>query len=1639
MARESAAVTILGGSGGPATASGPTGGRVAGGIVQRIVEQNLGVYRAASSRLQEDVSQEAQVASDYRGRLVYELLQNADDAMEGQSTSRDRVDFVVTDDALWMANSGRPLTDADVQGLCGLGASSKVDSGGTKRASIGHKGLGFKSVLEITDAPTVFSRTLSFRLGASEARPHVEALWHEFGLPQPKTVPAMRFPSLIGDADGGTRWSSVRSSGLNTAFVFPYREDFAADQREALADRLLGLSLTTVLFLKHLESVTVEIDQTGRSERREWTVGREIRQDGQWVVVPGLEDSGLYRVTVSNSAAESSSFYVAHDAQVPIGPNREGLNGPAWEGVDLSEVSIAALSDEPGEAMPEAWKHFHVFLPTEERCPYPMLVNAAFVTDLSRQRIRVSGESGDYNSHLLREAARLFVDQMLPELRREGVGRVLSALDRGNAAGGGDAADYLHECLIEALSDRPLLPTESGRRKPIRACVLPSSLMEQEGELFRSVLARDANWHGAEFPSAEFCRGRWARVAADHGAHQLTPSECLAALGTLADPQRASVREHESGGYEVDPVLELSALLWERADANERLLIEADARLARIFPIHRNDDRSIQRVALGDDTAFYPPQSAKRDFPLRGLRFMCHSICWGALNKNERNSMLGDQMRVWSALFDIKEFRFQEVMQASVLPALGLNATEEELLWRDELRSTQSLAAICQLAGAFTKPDRPLRYQRLQSDRAIFNLSRLPVPCVDDDGVERWVPAYRAYFGRSWLGDSSFEHVIDALPVDDRIEAHILAPPDQFLGLLDSEEEDETFTTDDDDDEVDPSEDVDRSLETSEFERWLNFLSWIGVNRSVRLVHFHDVEDRDAGWLTTKRLQQPKGWAFRDLGETWSDYRAGLEATLADRPNHTAVVPYLYDVHDLDHALPLIAAAERDASAEVATRLFEHLVEHWGTYAPLTDAQLARVDKGKWPNARSKPQRATLEEITSVGDNLWLYRLRTSGICPTSRGPRRPEVAWRRTQELERRFSSTRGYRDASDFVPVLKLSPELPANALQTFCERLGVRAEVSPSTFTIEDADLLCRQIQHLYCTGAVDPGSLRNVIKPTYRAMFELLSGQSGSVDDSPLGDSPLLAVQADGHRFLPAAEILFAATPGVKERSGIAGRVPVFVLEAEAVAEAPLTSIFGCRSLDRALEWRADPGECPLESSELVEMRQGLRQLVAPLLARIRAERTNQRDQPNLIEFVDRIEPVDELDLTCTFDGDVLERQPGDNYFVRRRTASQDFQGFVVWLGPSWPPAPDTAQSLARALADTLGINLVETFLAFITSDDRQRQQLLDIAGASGHYQDVLDELSEDPGDSVDIPPTVAEPTAAPESERSRDEQTPSGPDAPQPAAPPVPLHSFDSLLLDGEPLMVAGERTSPDSRSDQTGRSDGRSAPGTPKSAPAGTDLSALDALGMQVAVAYEARRLARLSRSLAFIAGGELHGSDHSLVHDSLVVEVHTPAAIARAEELSEVVQRVMSGLQASGVSRIHPGFDLLSIRAGEIDRLIELKSSGVDARVQAMSWNEWKSASHSDLRAKFWLYLAGNLRADLDHATPYLRAIKDPFGSLVGETVEDRQVRRAVQLRVREFRTAEHLDLTVLRPAEAGHHGEPLSRGRSPRPQWRH
>lgn len=1590
--------------------------------ISEIQRQNLAVYEVSPGRLREDISQEAQVAHDYRGRLAYELLQNADDAMEASDAATDRVAFIVTDDALWVANTGRPFTVADVQGLCGLGESSKVDAQGTRRASIGHKGLGFKSVLEITDAPIALSTTYSFELGERHARPAIRELLGKLDLPIPPKLPAMRFPAELATVPA--RWDDLRDEGYRAAFYFPFADRVEASARTRLADLLLELPVTTVLFLKHLEEVSVIVETGGRQESRHWKAQRSVWRDGAWSSIDGLGSSGLYRISVAGGdEAEPTRFLLAHENEVSIGDNRDGLSGPAWEGVELSEVSLAILDPDVAAAndMPEDWRRFHVFLPTAERCPYPILVNGAFTTDLSRQRVRIDRRGKDYNAHLVKQAARLFRDRVAPRLLDHGAARLLASLDRREVdADDSTAASLLHEALVEELRDLAFVPTGDTHVELEKTVVPPSELGETGPEL-RRLLRQDVEFQGRRLPDPELCTVAIARIAADHGARRLAPTEVVSLLATEPDPEATRLEEHESGGFALDPVLELLAALWSNADADVRSDIEELAKASPLFPVHAEPDGSITRVPVAGSSAFYPPQSAKKDLPLTGLAFMLHDVCWGALLPNERKSLLDDRMTVWHALFDVSEFRFEEVMRASVLPGLVLNPEGDALRLRERLEDTKILAAVCQLAGKQPKPDRPLRYQRLQSDRALFNLSRLPVPCRGSDGAVVWVPAYRVYFGREWVGDASIESLVETAQAQEvEFDVPILAPPETFLGLLEdlADVNPEEADTTSDADEVGLDEDLDSPLETNERDRWMSFLSWIGVNTCLRPVHFHDVEDRD-GWLTTKELAQPKGWAFAGLGETWQKYRDYLENRLEGLPAATGTVPYLYECHDLEALALLVDGAERDATADLARALFAHLARHWETYSRFDVVELALVGEGKWPSHRTSPQRALPEERHDVGDNLWVFRLRRSGFCPTTHGPRKPSAAWMPGAEVDRRFG--RRGRTPGDLLPLLDLGEAVTHRSTRRLAERVGVRLELSPSSFGVEDAQLVASRLATLYGDGgrAIDNDALRRVIKPTYREVFELLSGTGTT--GVPQSDTPMLAETADGYRFLPAQEMLYARSPGTKQRSGVGSRVSTFVLEAEPSANAPLASVFGMPTLEDALDWAPDPGELALDDDEMETFRRHLRELTPILLARLRVERAGNaaQDRDRLLEFVEVVEPVTHLDVACSLNGETVTASASRTYFVEPSSRGQALQAFLVWEGPAWPPAPDVQQALAMAIADALGVNLVETFLAFIDGDESRRLRLLDLAGATGHLDEILLELTGDdqPADPNDAAPGEPTKSAAPEAGTRDEDPTGATPVVPRSPATPgairIPLVSFDDFDLAGEISIVVGER---ENRPVHDGSQERRTSPGSPpnqgfgaRRAAAGTDLNELDELGMRITMAYEVRRVRSTGSRI------ELLRADVVPEASSLVIDVSTPAAIAAAIEQSAVAKEVFAGLRARGVSELYPGFDVLTVVDGQVDRMIELKSSGVDARVQSMSWNEWKSARAEELRKRFWLYLVGNLRADIP-APPFVRAIRDPFGTLLSEETAESTTRRAVQLLVRQFDEAEQL---VLAPRE--------------------
>src|ERR1035437_1444555 len=253
----------------------------------------------------------------------------------------------------------------------------------------------------------------------------------------------MRFPWPVTDLP--TSWTHRVSEGITTLFEFPLRRELDAAKRHLLADRLMELPVTAVLFLKHLEQVDIEIDTKDRKAHRSFRIERRVRSDGDWTPCRGFDLTSIYGVSIQADAEEPLEFLMAHDGDVEIGAHRGGLAGEAWNGVTLTEVSVATSLPIGQREMPSEWRRFHVFLPTNERLPHGLIVNGAFVTDLSRQEIRLGHEGDDYNSYLAEQAARLVVERLIPAMAIYSVPtEIIRTLDRGSDRAGSPVALALH-------------------------------------------------------------------------------------------------------------------------------------------------------------------------------------------------------------------------------------------------------------------------------------------------------------------------------------------------------------------------------------------------------------------------------------------------------------------------------------------------------------------------------------------------------------------------------------------------------------------------------------------------------------------------------------------------------------------------------------------------------------------------------------------------------------------------------------------------------------------------------------------------------------------------------------------------------------------------------------------------------------------------------------------------------------------------------------------------------------------------------------------------------------------------------------------------------------------------------------------
>ena len=143
---------------------------------------------------------------DDRTHFIYELLQNAEDALaRGSGSNGERsVRFHLADRELRVSHFGKAFDEADVRGICGIAESTK------DLTAIGCFGIGFKSVYAFTEQPSIHSGREDFAIESFVwpiAAPPIERAQDEtvIIIPLKSSDPADRADITAGFQSLGTR------------------------------------------------------------------------------------------------------------------------------------------------------------------------------------------------------------------------------------------------------------------------------------------------------------------------------------------------------------------------------------------------------------------------------------------------------------------------------------------------------------------------------------------------------------------------------------------------------------------------------------------------------------------------------------------------------------------------------------------------------------------------------------------------------------------------------------------------------------------------------------------------------------------------------------------------------------------------------------------------------------------------------------------------------------------------------------------------------------------------------------------------------------------------------------------------------------------------------------------------------------------------------------------------------------------------------------------------------------------------------------------------------------------------------------------------------------------------------------------
>lgn len=277
---------------------------------------------------------EQYIAESYKTRSFIELIQNADDA------NSKKFGIHIYDNFVIVGNDGRDFNYDDVKAICRSGSSNKVRGGST----IGYRGIGFKSVVNLAERVYILSGNINFL--------YDKQLTKEL-LNINDDVPLIRIPHIVEDIPYIDEINNLKTKyNYSTIFLFENIKE------NIVEDELLYFDKSSVLFLNSVEEINLINKNNSRNIIKNIKENiceiSENTTNEEWMIISSDNryDKLAFKIKdnkiISANADESLIHSFTPTTEVSGGyfkMNGNFSTDPSRKSIDFDEISEASFNN----------------------------------------------------------------------------------------------------------------------------------------------------------------------------------------------------------------------------------------------------------------------------------------------------------------------------------------------------------------------------------------------------------------------------------------------------------------------------------------------------------------------------------------------------------------------------------------------------------------------------------------------------------------------------------------------------------------------------------------------------------------------------------------------------------------------------------------------------------------------------------------------------------------------------------------------------------------------------------------------------------------------------------------------------------------------------------------------------------------------------------------------------------------------------------------------------------------------------------------------------------------------------------------------------------------------------------------------